>query len=127
MLLRSTLEGIMRVILMLRAHSMHGAVQAAGCAVLRSLAASDACKLEAAEAGGLQLVADALKLHLDYPPLALHACWALRNLAGIDGNRGRIAQTGANLPSRPRRESADLTPDHLPGLRSWRPASATLL
>ena len=38
-----------------------------------------------------------------------------------------IAQTGANLPSRPRRESADLPPDHLPGLRSCRPASATLL
>lgn len=38
-----------------------------------------------------------------------------------------IAQTGANLPSRPRRERADLPPDHLPGLRSCRPASATLL
>ena len=38
-----------------------------------------------------------------------------------------IAQTGANLPNRPRRESADLPPEHLPGLRSCLPASATLL
>ena len=79
----------------MRLHRMLGGVQAQGCAALRSMGGKDSYRTEIANVGGIQLIAEALELHIDFAPLVHQACWALRILAVNDSNRAKIGKTGA--------------------------------
>merc|ERR1740117_1271744 len=78
----------------MRSHPLHGGVQTQASAALRSLAANDRYKTEIVDSGGIPLIVKAMDLHMDAGPVIEQACWAVRNLAGIDATRPKLAEAG---------------------------------